>query len=593
MTYAVPYSQDFLDRNKNMLKEEGLTTNILDYKQSTDIIEKSLNEITTSVGSSLGPFGLNTMVGDPLKGTYFTKDGYTILTNIKYANPGEAKVLQTIKQISFLQMSKVGDGTTSAIIIANTLYNSLKDLRTKHTTPTHKLLSILNEIKDEISETIMNEISKPTVTVDDIKNVATISANNDVEIGDVIGKIYEELGNGVTLMGTKSIGKDTHYESKEGYVADMGYLHPVFITNIKKKTVEFDEPLIIMYDGTFSGADTKFIYNIINDQTEPDGGLRKPIIFIANGFAHDFTNDFLMHNKNINPNLPIAAIRMSTATPNYKEIFEDLAIYLNAVPLRSITNNKNLSWSSNRFGTCRKIVITNKQARFIDGDYEQKVMDERLYLIQDEIDRIVNRTDKEVDYTEVLGNLKERYKKLHGKVAIIYIGGDTTEDKTAREYLVEDAALATRAAVKSGIVPGGNLSMIKALTILIDKCKNDGNELLNDILNRLLVAFTTPYKMMLENSGAYDITIDHVENDNIIGVAPVKNKLLARIDEIKKMYIEKNIVYNMVTEQYEDKDWSVINPTLTELVILESAFSIIGLLLTTGQILIDTPSIVR
>lgn len=552
--------------------------NIIADDDARDLISDVLGELSTTVSRSLGPYGRNSFLGGFGEKFTVTKDGYTILQSIKYGVQERAMMMNAVRNVARLQVAKVGDGTTSSVVIADSLYKAIAEYQEKHNVPTNTIVVALKEMKDAILSEV-DKLSRPIETKEDIRRVATIASNNDTEIGNIIADIYHELGADGRVGVIKASGPNSGFKLIDGYGVDQGYLDPVFITDPKKMVVDYKNPKILMIEGTFSEDNVALFEKVINAvqfQQYQKTGKASALIVVASEFAPAITETVLIRNRRDKEAMfPVAAVQLYMGDVNggRQTAFQDLALYVGAKPLT--LQEDPLTFNLDRLGSCGSVLIKERESIFVDGNGDGALIQLQIERIEDQIDDIVDREDIEVDYSARKAKLQIRILKLQGKVAKVFVGGETAIEKVAKEYLVEDSVLATRAAMRSGVVPGGNLTLLKAANAIDVKDLVKSNKYLSevevsDLMGYLKEAFKASY-----------YKLHHNKNERIT---------TEEIDVFINRYIEEDEMFNLITEEYEKGlDIAVLNSSLTEKTILESSISIITLLVTSNQFLVSTP----
>ena len=592
--FNIPLFNKKKDKLENILAEGILPEtpnkvrhNIINKKDSVKIIDETLETISNSVAFSLGPHGANAAIGGYAGDFDISKDGYTILRSHKFDNIASRLVLDIVRDISRLQVSKVGDGTTTSILTASTLYKELIQYDASAKITSHRMMKVINGLKAELIKGI-DGMSRPINGKEDIKMVASISANNDDEVGDLIANIYDELGESVLINATRSTGKETYFTSIKGYGVNYGLVHPIFINNVEKKQCELENPNILMVEGDLTSKDIEWLdkwVDVFIKMPASMGKELKPLVIIARNIDATVLEDYLVYFKKVNPSVPLLAIKLPTRTTNNRNLFYDLAIKIGAIPINKndedpkdgdMQDTKSEE-AKIRFGTCDKIISGERDTVFVGGGGAQEDVDARLKSIQSDLDKYINRDDPENDYSAIEGQLRERMIKLNNKIATIYIGGDTVIEKRTKEFLIEDAVLATKAAVDHGVVPGCSLSVIKVLDNLIKDNAIDFSEFgVSDVdgsklLEHVKSAFKSVYARL------------HMNMDGFLNEDKVENHI--------NNFIDNGILFNLTTEKNEGpEEITVLTPSYSETVLIESVFSIIGLLLTTNQFIIQTPT---
>jgi len=543
-------------------------TNVL-YKNIDELIKESLNEISTIVSRSLGYYGNTTILEDKLGGHTITKDGYTILNRIKVINdPLKSTLLDLVKNISRDLVKEVGDGSTSSVVIANSLYNELLILKQENPIfkclPNKIILEKLEELEKVISEKILQKSTKINESnFDKVKNIAKISLNNDEKIANIILEIYEKIGKDGNILIEKSPTNKTFYELIQGYELNRGYVSNKFINQSNRKECIIESPYILLSDDTLDNSDLAAIVDLLGKLYQEGRGL----VIISRAFSTEFINCFTI-NKSKNPNLEIALVDYSFITDNAKEKFEDLAAYIDghvyekSVQVEPITQTE-LYY---KLGTCEKIKISENITYIIGGNKNEERVNARLSnidLYKAEIEKEVNKRNIEKEIIQ----LNNRYSLLTGRIARLNVGGVTDIEKDTLKYLVEDAVYACKSALKYGYVSGGNLTIPKIIEDMLNYHEDSNvvdNEVDRTLLRSIQKACIEAYKTMLNNSSLFSSEED--------------------LNNLIELNISEDSIYNLKTLEFENSDETdVINSCMTDIMILRSSLSIIGLIVTSNQ----------
>lgn len=571
--------------NEKLLREE-LKCNIINESNSKDIIEKVLNIISESVSKSLGPYGSTTIIQDPYSINHsVTKDGYSILNKISFYGGVETAILDLIRKISRSLVQEVGDASTSCIVVANKLLLELNKFFLSNTkVPRKEVLDFLNEL-EVIVEKEIKKISKPLKDKKRLAKVASISNNNDKELGNLVADIYEELGFKGFINLELSETENTYHNITNGVEVNRGYINYIYVTEPDKVTCKYKEPRILMCNDVLDDKDSEFIADLLTLSIA--SGV--PMVIIAKEYSLEIAN-ILNNNKVQNKkNLQLLPIEYSLATVNRNEEFQDLAVYLNATIYdkangAQLTKKDAGDYWLNKMGGCKLVKANERLTQFIEGEINEDARQFRL----DEIDRLAEAIKKKsatIDVSEELYELEKRKSSLEGKIASLYVGGKTDIEKTSRRDLLEDSIFACKSAIEYGYVIGGNLLVPHILYTKYDtifeklrKNKKIFNSLSKNNYQRDSViyqlidltkeSFLESYKRVLLNK--------YISEDD-----STYKDILEQCSESKDMKI-----YNLVSNEFEDiSKTDVINSANTDIAMMKSIFSIIGLLSSSNQLL--------
>ena len=510
-------------------------------------ILKGVNTLAKAVIVTLGPKGRNVVLdkGTPLS----TKDGVTVAKDIALKGKFENMGAQLVKEASVKTSDVVGDGTTTAIVIAEAIVTEGVKNVIAGINPMilkrgiDKAAYILAEALDKLATPVSNP--------EEIRQIATISSNNDSEIGEMIAKAMEKVGKDGTISIGEAKGIETILDVVEGMkLDDKGYLSPYFVTNGDKMTVEFSDAQILITDKKLSSA--KELVPILEKIMESG---QKPLLIIAEDVEGEALATLVL-NK-LKGGLPICAIKAPAFGDRRKAILEDIAILTGA---SVVTEEIGLSLEevgTEILGSATSVKVGKEETILIGGKGCQEKLKERIALIRNEIENTSSDYDR--------GNLEERLAKLSGGVAVLQVGAPTEAEAQEKKARADDALHATRAAVMEGIVPGGGVALLRAISAL-DHIKDISDEeaVGVDIVKRAALA---PAIAIANNCG---------KQGNLI---------------VEKVLHETgSIGYNGLTDTIEDLlKAGVIDPVLVTKSALKNAASIASLLLTVACLVSDKP----
>jgi len=564
-----------------------------------------MNKISNTVSSSLGPYGSNTIIEDPSLNHQVSKDGYTILSRMMFKESIPRVITNMIKKIAENQVRFVGDGTTSSILISNNLYHSLKSFKKEYNIPACKLNKALDFMKAYLTLQIKQNttlIEKTEDPIKTIRSIARVSANGSDEIANMICKAFDNDKNlNVTLHPERNTGEQNEVFFRSGYEIPSTYIDKSFVTNPDGIVAKYPNPMIMLFEGDitdkhmmFFGEFLNYLYGVNrpNKQEKP-----RPLIIIANKFQNFIKNEFFITNRKQN-NLPIILITSNTNTKNSKDRFEDLGVYVKAEIFRlkdgedlTLTENFNFTSILNRMGTCKEIICNERMTTFLEGAMDEMDKNKRLLEIDEEIKRVRSIED-EYDRNADFKFMEKRKILLSEGVVVIKIGGKTEIEKDNKFYLLDDAVLAVKSALSSGIVPGGNLT----IPVIINK---NYNNFVNDITNLKIfrnkeevIAFINCFsnsfmksfgKVLMNYYEKFDKVDDTKQkNWSILGLVKslVENEYIINIENFNQF----DTKFDITQQGYEKlSETTIINPALTEIEILNSSLSIVELLVNTNQ----------
>ena len=544
-----------------------LELNCSTKEYTREIIRDTINETARILASSLGPYGTSTMIQDRFLGHYFTKDGYTILKNLYSTEPRVNMVLEFLKRIARRLVIKVGDGTTSSIVIASHLYNEFERIEPDHQCSPKEFIDTLNRI----TEFLITEINRIAIPIrdgfDKLEQIAYISTNNNERYGRLLREIFETIGRDGFINLDTAIGSDSYYEVTDGFELDSGYINPVMINRPNEKICELREASVFMCDDVLREADMKILFSVLSRVCLQS---KQPLVIIAKDY--DYSISYMLHENVIKSKLPILAVTIALNTGNYRDRFDDVALTLGCQPYMKTNKESfpNNVFPLERLGSCKKVISSQRSTRFIEGNGDPVLINERIKHIKTLIEQEY-RKERYLDTTPEIIQLRKRLSILTPNMAILYVGGYSEESKVHDKFLLEDAISACRSALEHGYIIGGNMTIPVIISKLI-RGKRKWNKLVKDDLTKILLvsiltAFTNSYRTILEK--AYD--------------RETTNGIIGRCITSRGYRI-----YNMITDRYESlhsKHCSVINSAETDIEILKTAVSIIAMMLQSEQII--------
>jgi chaperonin GroEL len=502
-------------------------------------LKNGVDKLANAVKVTLGPKGRNVVIQRIHGNPYITKDGVSVAKEITLKDPIENMGAQMVKEVASNTNDLAGDGTTTATVLAQAIIaEGLKNV-TAGASP----LDLKKGIDVVVSD-LVKEVKKSSVKVNEdynlIKQIATISANNDDEIGSLISVAMEKVKSEGVITVEEAKGMETSVDLIEGMTIDRGYLSPHFVNNPSKMSVEMAEPHILLYDGKIS------VMNDLLPILEQASQDRKPIMIIAEDVDGEALSSLVMNN--MSGVISVCAIKAPGFGDERAEILEDLAVLTNGTV---ISENKGLDLASatiEMLGSSDKITTDRDGTVIMNGHGN---VDDRIKQLNQQISS-VNEYSAE--------KLQSRIAKMSGGVAVLYVGAPTEVEMREKKDRVDDALAATRAAMEEGIVPGGGIALLRASKIINDKDYAKEHILGRDIV---LNAIKIPLKTILLNAGL---------NAEVI------------ISTLECMQNSEG--YNVKTEKYEDLiKTGVIDPAKVVRVSLENAASVAGMILTTECVL--------
>ena len=510
-------------------------------------IKEGVDKLANAVKVTLGPCGRNVVLEKKYGPSTITKDGISVAKEIELKDPVENIGAQLIKEVASKTNDGAGDGTTTATVLAQSIYNNSLKYVTSGANPV--------EIKKGIDlavENIIAEIKNISKEIDnnssDIEQVATISANNDSEIGKMIAEAMAKVGKDGVITVEEAKGTQTSVKVVEGMEFDRGYLSPYFVTNTEKMTVEMENPYILITDKKISAL--KELLPILESVTQSG----KPLLIIAEDVDGEALTTLVVNRLRIG--LKICAVKAPGFGDRKKEILQDIAIVTGGNVISEEQGRKLENITIEDLGKAEKINITKDNTVIVNGNGNKKEINDRANQIRSQIENTKSEYDKE--------KLQERLAKISGGVAVLYIGASTEVEMKEKKDRVDDALHATRAAVQEGIVPGGGVTLLRCSEKIINlKGENEDQKLGINIVYKSLFA---PIKTILSNAGE--------ENIDVIINAILNNS--------------GDYGYNARLKKFENFfKTGVIDPAKVTRLAIENAASISGLLITSDCVISD------
>jgi chaperonin GroEL len=514
--------------------------------EARDLLKKGVDQLANAVKVTLGPKGRNVVIDKKFGAPQISKDGVTVAKEIELSNKIENLGAQMVKEVASKTNDDAGDGTTTATVLAQ----SLVTVGLKNVTAGANPMDLKRGIDKAVIKVIENLRSQSKEVGDDlqkIEQVATISANNDTEIGKLIAQAMGKVKKEGVITVEESKGTDTSVEVVEGMQFDRGYLSAYFVTDTEKMECVIESPLILIYDKKISTM--KDLLPIL-EATLQTG---KPLLIIAEDVDSEALATLVV-NK-LRGSLRVSAVKAPGFGDRRKEMLEDIAILTGGTVISEEKGLKLEGATIDMLGKAEKITIDKDNTTIVKGAGEKKLIDARVAQIRAQIENTTSDYDRE--------KLQERLAKLAGGVAVLYIGAATEVEMKEKKDRVNDALSATRAAVEEGIIPGGGVAYVRAMAAL-DGFKGDNEDETTGvaIVRRSL---EEPLRQIVENAGLDGAVIAQ------------------KVKEGKGDY-----GYNARTDVYENLYAAgVIDPTKVARVALENAASIAGMLLTTECVLAE------
>lgn len=546
-------------------------------------ILSGVNKLADSVTATLGPNGRNVLIKGPYGDIRVTKDGVSVAQSFtSLEDPIEDTAVQLMKTVSQKAVDFVGDGTTTATLLAQSIIVEGFKAIVANSNPIQIKIGIDKSVKSVIAK--LKEISEDIGTESQIMQVAKLSANGDDEIANLVTQALDYVGDDGAVSIEESKNGETYLEKVEGMVFERGYKTPYFSTDPTKMEAYLHKPYILITDGRISGN------NQVVDVLNYVASKERSLLIIAEDVDSEALSTLIVNKSR--GFLKICAVKAPDYGARRIALLEDIAIMTGGVVISetkglSLSNMKKVNWED-FLGESRSVVVTANDTTIVEGvsktisvedgkDEEGNIkykdvstVETRLLEIKSQFDRSKSAFEKE--------NLQQRLSKLTGGVAIINVGGISEVELKEKKDRVDDALHATKAAIIEGIVPGGGIALINCESALDELELTDKDQLLGkEIVRKVLYA---PFKKILSNAGVDDFY-----------------KILSQIKSIQSNYntsgnesLNKWEGYNVKTGQYEDfKTTGVIDPTKVTRTALENAASVAGIILTTTAAVYELP----
>ena len=513
-----------------------------------DRMLRGVNTLANAVKVTLGPKGRNVVIEKSFGAPRSTKDGVSVAKEIELADRFENLGAQLIREVASKTNDKAGDGTTTATVLAQAIVvEGLKSVAAGMN-PMDLKRGIDKSVAKVIEEIKAN--AKKVSANSEIAQVGTISANGDTEVGEMIARAMDKVGNEGVITVEEAKTAETELDVVEGMQFDRGYLSPYFITNADKMEADLEEPLILLYEKKLSTLQP--LLPVLEAVVQSG----RPLLIIAEDIEGEALATLVV-NK-LRGGLRVAAVKAPGFGDRRKAMLEDIAILTGGQLISEDLGIKLENVSLDMLGRAKKVTITKDDTTIVDGSGEKEGIEGRISQIKRQIEDTTSDYDKE--------KLQERLAKLAGGVAVIRVGGSTEVEVKERKDRVDDALNATRAAVEEGIVPGGGVALLKASKILDGfKGENDDQEAGVAIVRRALQA---PIRQIAENAG--------VEGSIVV------SKVLENSSP--------TFGFNAQTEEYVDMvQAGVIDPAKVVRTALQDAASVAGLLITTEAAIVEAP----
>jgi chaperonin GroEL len=514
--------------------------------QAREGLKRGVDALANAVKVTLGPKGRNVIIDKSFGGPQVTKDGVTVAKEVELEDALENMGAQMVKEVASKTNDLAGDGTTTATILAQAIvHEGLKNVAAG-ANPMD-----LKRGVDKAVDAIVKDLDKQSVQVGDssekIKQVASISANNDETIGTLITEAFEKVGKEGVITVEEAKGTDTYVDVVEGMQFDRGYLSPYFVTNAEKMEADLESPYILLFDKKISTM--KDLLPVL----EPVAQTGKPLVIVAEDVDGEALATLVV-NK-LRGTLKIAAVKAPGFGDRRKAMLEDIAILTGGTVISEERGFNLENTTIEMLGTAEKVTIDKDNTTIVNGSGDAEAIKARVNQIKAQIESTTSDYDKE--------KLQERLAKLAGGVAVLYVGAASEVEMKEKKDRVDDALHATRAAVEEGIVSGGGVALLNARkSIQKIKAENADEATGNQIVFNAVEA---PLRTIVTNAGGEGSVV------------------VSKVEEGKA-----NFGYDAKSETYVDmQDAGIIDPKKVTRVALENAASVAGMVLTTECALVD------
>jgi chaperonin GroEL len=518
------------------------------YDQAVrEALLRGVNTLADAVRVTLGPKGRNVILEKTFGSPTVTKDGVTVAKEIEVEDRFENMGAQMVKEVASKTSDVAGDGTTTATVLAQSIYREGQKLVAAGHNPMELKRGIDKAVENVVDE--LKKLSKPTKDQKEIAQVGTISANNDDTIGNIIAEAMSKVGKEGVITVEEAKSMETTLDIVEGMQFDKGYISPYFVTNPEKMEAILDEPFILINEKKISNM--KDLLPILEQVAK----MGKALLIVCEDVEGEALATLVV-NK-LRGTLKIAAVKAPGFGDRRKAMLEDIAILTGGQMISEELGIKLESIGLKDLGQAKRVVIDKDNTTIVDGAGDKKDIEGRVKQIRTQIEETTSDYDRE--------KLQERLAKLVGGVAVINVGAATESEMKEKKARVEDALNATKAAVEEGIVPGGGVSLIRCIAKL-DALKLDGEKQFG--VNIVKKALEDPLRWIATNAG----------HDGSIIIEKVKNG-------------KDNFGFDAAKEEYVDDMTAagIIDPTKVTRTALQNAASVAGLLLTTDCMIAEKP----
>jgi len=516
-------------------------------EEARNAMLQGVDVLANAVRVTLGPKGRNVVLGKKFGSPVITKDGVTVAKEIELKNKYQNMGAQMVREVAVKTNDKAGDGTTTATVLAQAIFREGVKNVTAGANPMALQRGIQIATEKVVAE--LERMSKKIKSKEELTNVATVSANNDREIGQLISEAMDRVGQDGVVTVEESKTLQTELEIVEGMQFDRGYSSPYFVTNPDRMEAILDEPFILLYEKKISAM------RDLLPLLEQTAGAGRALLIIAEDIEGDAMATLVVNR--LRGTIKVCAVKAPAFGDRRKAILEDLAILTGGQVISEDLGIKLDSVQLGDLGTAKRVIVDKEHTTIVEGGGDSKAIQGRVATIRKQIEESTSDYDRE--------KLQERLAKLAGGVAVVRVGAPTETAMKEVKMRVEDALNATRAAAQEGIVVGGGVALLRASKVLDNHDEDDPD--VRTGINIVRRALQEPLRRIAENAGT--------EGAVVVG-------------EVERLKGSKG--FNAVTGDYEDLSAAgIIDPTKVVRTALQNAASISGLLLTTEAAVTDLP----
>lgn len=514
--------------------------------EAREQLKQGVDALANAVKVTLGPKGRNVIIEKKFGAPHITKDGVTVAKEIELADPFQNTGAQLVKSVASKTGDDAGDGTTTATVLAQSIVaTGLKNVAAGANPM--DLKRGIDKAVAKVVEHVKAQSEQVGEDYDKIEQVATVSANNDNEIGKLIADAMKKVSKDGVITIEEAKGRETTIGVVEGMQFDRGYLSPYFVTNTEKMECEMENPLILIYDKKISNLQ-EFL-PILN----PAAQTGRPILVIAEDVDSEALTTLVVNR--LRAQLKICAVKAPGFGDRRKAMLEDIAILTGGIVISEEKGLKLEQATIEMLGSAEKVTISKDNTTIVGGKGQKENIQDRINQIKNEIKNTTSSYDKE--------KLQERLAKLSGGVAVLYVGAASEVEMKEKKDRVDDALCATRAAIEEGTIPGGGVALIRAIESL-EKLEGENADETTGI-NIVKRAIEEPLRQIVENAGL----------EGSVVVEKVRNQ-------------KGDFGYNARKDTYENlRESGIIDPAKVCRVALENAASIAGMFLTTECVICD------